>query len=63
MGRVGEVCGGGEARVVIVDAGVDGTKEDSGLVTNPPPSSLIVVTFVDDDEFAKSLTDLQSDRR
>lgn len=30
---------GGEATVVFVVAGVEGTKEDSGLVTNPPELS------------------------
>ena len=34
--------GGGEAMEVIVDAGVEGINEDSGLLTNPPPSELII---------------------
>jgi len=39
---------GGEAIVVVVDAGVGGTKdeEDSGLVTKPPSLSSVII---DDD--------------
>jgi hypothetical protein len=35
--------GGGEATEVVVDAGVGGIKEDSGLVMNPSPSALLII--------------------
>ena len=41
--RGGADSAGGEARVVAVDAGVEGTKDDSGLVTKPPAASLVIV--------------------
>jgi hypothetical protein len=41
----GAELAGGEARVVAVDAGVEGMKGDSGLVTKPPAPSLLIVEF------------------
>jgi hypothetical protein len=43
MARLGVERISGEARVVSVDAGVKGIKDDSGLVTKPPAASSLIV--------------------
>jgi hypothetical protein len=45
MARLGVERIGGEARVVAVEAGVGGIKDDSGLVTKPPAASSLIVEY------------------